>query len=71
MTPNVHGQRVMQAASDQFLGWANDSEGRGYYFRQLRDMKLSVGIEQMSLTDLEDYAQLCGRGARPRARESG
>ena len=56
----VHGQRVMQAASDQFLGWANDSEGRSFYFRQLRDMKLSVGIDQMTLTDLEDYAKMCG-----------
>jgi uncharacterized protein (DUF2252 family) len=56
----VHGQRVMQAASDQFLGWANDSLGRSYYFRQLRDMKLSMGIDQMSVKDLENYAQLCG-----------
>ncbi len=58
----VHGQRLMQAASDQFLGWANDSEGRSYYFRQLRDMKLSIGIDQMSTSDLEEYAQLCGWG---------
>ena len=56
----VHGQRLMQAASDQFLGWANDSAGRCYYFRQLRDMKLSIGIDQMSMADLRDYAQLCG-----------
>ena len=56
----VHGQRLMQAASDQFLGWANDSAGRCYYFRQLRDMKLSIGIDQMTITDLKDYAQLCG-----------
>ncbi len=56
----VHGQRLMQAASDQFLGWANDSDGRSYYFRQLRDMKLSIGIDQMSMPDLEEYAQLCG-----------
>lgn len=58
----VHGQRLMQAASDQFLGWANDSTGRCYYFRQLRDMKLSIGIDQMSMADLKDYAQLCGWG---------
>ena len=58
----VHGQRLMQAASDQFLGWANDSEGRGYYFRQLRDMKLSIDTSQMSTSDLEEYAQLCGWG---------
>ena len=58
----VHGQRLMQAASDQFLGWANDSEGRCYYFRQLRDMKLSIDTSQMSTSDLEEYAQLCGWG---------
>ena len=55
----VHGQRVMQAASDLFLGWANDSQGRSFYFRQLRDMKMSVDVEQMSLAELEEYGKLC------------
>lgn len=55
----VHGQRVMQAASDVFLGWATGRAGRHYYFRQLRDMKLSVDIGDLSLTELEDYARLC------------
>ena len=56
----VHGQRVMQSASDIFLGWANDSKGRSYYFRQLRDMKLSVNLDRMSLPELQDYSRLCG-----------
>lgn len=56
----VHGQRVLQAASDIFLGWGNDSTGRAYYVRQLRDMKTSVVIEQMSLADLNEYGRLCG-----------
>lgn len=56
----VHGQRLMQAASDLFLGWSDDSSGRGYYFRQLRDMKLSLNVERMSLKELEEYGQLCG-----------
>ncbi len=56
----VHGQRVMQAASDIFLGWANDSQGRSFYFRQLRDMKISVNVESSSLTELDEYARLCG-----------
>ena len=56
----VHGQRLMQAASDMFLGWANDSEGRSYYFRQLRDMKMSVDLDAMSISELEEYVRLCG-----------
>ncbi|WP_010587796.1 DUF2252 domain-containing protein [Schlesneria paludicola] len=56
----VHGQRVMQSASDIFLGWANDAKGRSYYFRQLRDMKLSLNVDRMSWPELQDYCQLCG-----------
>lgn len=56
----VHGQRVMQAASDVFLGWATGHAGRHYYFRQLRDMKLSVQVSTLSVAELEDYARLCG-----------
>src|SRR5215210_1209241 len=35
----VAGQRLMQAASDIFLGWFRGTEGRDFYWRQLRDMK--------------------------------
>jgi uncharacterized protein (DUF2252 family) len=56
----VHGQRVMQAASDIFLGWATSTEGRSYYFRQLRDMKMSVAVDIMSLSEFEEYVRLCG-----------
>jgi uncharacterized protein (DUF2252 family) len=55
----VHGQRVMQAASDMFLGWTDDSSGRSYYIRQLRDMKLSPNTQEMSLDGLEEFAKLC------------
>lgn len=41
----VGGQRMLQAASDIFLGWATGPSGRHFYFRQLRDMKLSANIE--------------------------
>ena len=58
----VHGQRVMQAASDLFLGWASDSQGRGYYFRQLRDMKMSAKLETMSPSEFEEYVRMCGWG---------
>ena len=56
----VYGQRVMQAASDMFLGWAEDLEGRSFYFRQLRDMKMSVDVETMTMTEFEEYVRLCG-----------
>lgn len=56
----VHGQRLMQAASDPFLGWAAGPLGRHMYFRQLRDMKISPEIELFSTDLLEQYGQLCG-----------
>ena len=39
----VVGQRLMQAASDIFLGWTSVAEGRDFFVRQLRDMKVSRG----------------------------
>jgi uncharacterized protein (DUF2252 family) len=56
----VCGQRLLQAASDIFLGWTIDSEGRHYYVRQLRDMKMSVDVTKFSQPELADYARLCG-----------
>ncbi|WP_435593278.1 DUF2252 domain-containing protein [Nocardia sp. bgisy118] len=65
----VHGQRLMQAASDIFLGWATGPEGRHYYWRQLRDMKGSAVIEDMPFAALTEYATLCGYSlARAHAR---
>jgi uncharacterized protein (DUF2252 family) len=57
----VEGQRMMQAASDVFLGWSSSSDGdRHYYWRQLRDMKGSADIETMSPKTLDVYARICG-----------
>jgi uncharacterized protein (DUF2252 family) len=58
----VEGQRLMQTASDLFLGWARGGADRGqdFYLRQLRDMKGSAEIETMSRRELEVYAALCG-----------
>ncbi|MGF6900052.1 DUF2252 domain-containing protein [Paraburkholderia sp. GAS348] len=68
----VQGQRVLQAASDIFLGWANGPLGRHFYFRQLRDMKLSANIELFDTDLLEGYAKLCGWiMARAHAKASG
>src|SRR5208337_4183461 len=55
----VTGQRLMQSASDIFLGWAGLG-GYDYYFRQLRDMKGTANLATMSGLDLIDYAALCG-----------
>jgi hypothetical protein len=56
----VAGQRLMQAASDIFLGWLRGPAGRDYYWRQLRDMKGSAKIERMSPDELTLYASICG-----------
>src|ERR671916_2170380 len=56
----VAGQRVVQAASDIFLGWLRGGAGRDYYWRQLRDMKGSAKVEGMSPEELAIYGRLCG-----------
>lgn len=55
----VYGQRLMQSASDSFLGWAKGSLGYEYYFRQLRDMKVAAQIELFSELMFGRYAWLC------------
>jgi uncharacterized protein (DUF2252 family) len=60
----VHGQRLMQAASDIMLGWVRtegiDGERRDFYVRQLWDWKGSVRIEKMDPSGLTAYAEICG-----------
>jgi uncharacterized protein (DUF2252 family) len=57
----VEGQRMMQAASDIFLGWTKSlDQGRHYYWRQLRDMKGSAVIEAMAPAGMATYARACG-----------
>jgi uncharacterized protein (DUF2252 family) len=57
----VEGQRMMQAASDIYLGWTKGvQEGRYLYWRQLRDMKYSVEVETMLPFALSFYASQCG-----------
>lgn len=57
----VEGQRLMQAASDAFLGWVQAPNGRQFYIRQLRDMKWSPDIAKLPVAQLAGYAALCGR----------
>ncbi len=61
----VAGQRLMQAASDIFLGWQRiqaglDGQTRDFYVRQLRDWKFSLDIEAMIPAGMRLYGELCG-----------
>jgi len=56
----VHGYRVMQPASDMFLGWAQGPK-RHYFVRQLRDIKISPRVETFGRALMEIYAVWCGR----------
>jgi uncharacterized protein (DUF2252 family) len=68
----VAGQRMMQSSSDLFLGASTGPSGRHFYFRQLRDMKVSAEIETFDENLLGLYARLCGRIlARAHARAGG
>lgn len=56
----VEGQRLMQAASDIFLGWTHGRGGRDFYVRQLRDWKTSLDLEKVTSDQLSRYARVCG-----------
>jgi uncharacterized protein (DUF2252 family) len=56
----VEGQRLMQAASDSFLGWVTGKLGREYYVRQLRDMKWSPDPSGFTPASMSSFAELCG-----------
>jgi uncharacterized protein (DUF2252 family) len=57
----VQGQRMMQAASDIYLGWTKGLDvRRHFYWRQLRDMKGSADPEAMAPIGLTFYARTCG-----------
>jgi uncharacterized protein (DUF2252 family) len=66
----VQGQRMMQAASDIYLGWTKGAEANRYlYWRQLRDMKGSAVVESMAPVALAVYGRVCGETlARAHAR---
>ena len=60
----VEGQRLLQPASDIFLGWFRteglDGVDRDFYVRQLWDSKLSAAVDTMMPPGLHVYAELCG-----------
>jgi uncharacterized protein (DUF2252 family) len=55
----VVGQRIMQAASDVFLGWASNGP-RAFYVRQFRDMKGGLDFATLDRARLADAARLAG-----------
>ena len=56
----VNGCRLMQSASDLFLGWTVGPAGRHFYVRQLKDMKISMQVELFTPSVMTQYAELCG-----------
>jgi len=56
----VMGQRLMQPASDIFLGWTTGRNGRHFYVRQLHDAKIKPLVETFNAEMLDVYGQACG-----------
>ena len=56
----VYGHRLMQPASDIFLGWTEGRRGRHYYVRQLRDVKIKFRVETFDTAKMTLFAQWCG-----------
>ena len=58
----VNGYRLMQPASDVFLGWTEGTLEKHHYFvRQLRDIKISIRVETFGAREMDLYATWCGR----------
>jgi uncharacterized protein (DUF2252 family) len=59
----VNGYRLMQPASDMFLGWTRSTGANRHHFfiRQLRDIKISLAVETFGATEMDLYATWCGR----------
>jgi uncharacterized protein (DUF2252 family) len=56
----VNGYRLMQPASDMFLGWTRGPK-RDFFIRQLRDIKISIRVETFGAREMNLYATWCGR----------
>ncbi len=58
------GQRLMQAATDIFLGWQRirglDGVPRDYYVRQFHDWKGGADVDRLLVTGATQYARFCG-----------
>jgi len=56
----VNGHRLIQPASDIFLGWTETRGGRHYYIRQLRDVKIKFAVETFGTPEMALFSQWCG-----------
>ena len=60
----VAGQRLMQAATDIFLGWQRikglDGVTRDYYVRQFQDWKGSADVDSLLVPGATLYSRICG-----------
>ncbi len=56
----VIGHRLMQSASDIFLGWTEGKRGRHFYIRQLRDAKIKMMVEGFRSAEMIRFAECCG-----------
>ncbi len=56
----VNGHRLMQPASDIFLGWTEAKGGRHFYVRQLRDVKIKFAVETFESARMILFGQFCG-----------
>ena len=56
----VNGHRLMQPASDIFLGWTSGRLGRHFYVRQLRDIKIKLPVETFDMARMTIFAKSCG-----------
>ncbi len=56
----VNGHRLMQPASDIFLGWTEGRRGRQFYVRQLRDVKIKFAVETFEAARMVLFAEACG-----------
>jgi hypothetical protein len=57
----VYGYRLLQPFSDPFLGWSIGKLGRHYFFRQLRDIKISIKVETFGKAEMTAFADWCGK----------
>jgi hypothetical protein len=56
----AQGHRLMQSASDVFLGWTEGRFQRQFYIRQLRDAKIKFAIETFRSAEMMLFAEWCG-----------
>jgi uncharacterized protein (DUF2252 family) len=57
----VYGYRLIQPFSDPFLGWTAGAGGRHFFFRQLRDIKITIKVETFGKSEMLAYADWCGQ----------